>query len=182
MTFKTMLPYEFVMLLCGVALFLFALGLITVLVRKGKGFGAATMLLAVAMAMIGFPAIKNLEIDSSGIKIDKVASDAFLKNPTDVTAANNYRKSLRELDDAVAKNKGQPLPTDVVSELKTTVKALSQRPNLPPEARIAQAHAELLLGNEVQAAAIVNAAVKAKPSLVPSIHANLQTLLAAPTR
>ena len=182
MNFATMLPYELVMLLCGVALFLFALSLITYFVRKGKPFTGATMLLAVAMVMIGFPAIKNLEIDSSGIKIDKVTSDAFLKNPSDVTAANNYRKSLRDLDDAVAKNQGRPLPTDVASELRATVQTLREHPNLPPEARIAQAHAELLLGNQAQAAATVNAAVRAKPSLAPSIHPNLQTLLIAPVR
>jgi hypothetical protein len=175
-------PYETTMLVCGVVLFLFALGLVAYLVRKDRSFTGAITLLVVALVMIGFPAIQHFQISAEEISFDKETSTALRENPTDVAAANTLRGSLRKLDADVAKSKNQTLPANVVSELKSTVQTLAQHPNLPPETRIAQAHAQLLLGDAKDAATTLGAALRAKPSLEAGIDPKLMAVAQADLR
>lgn len=169
-------PTEMTLLVCGIVLFVFALGLIVYLARKERPFGAANVLLAIAIVMIGFPLITTVRLPGVDIETIQQASTDLRNHPDDATVANKYRQQLRDLDASLAGNKNQALPADVAKELKSTVQDLKSRPKISPEARIAEAHAELLLGNTKDAATSLDAALKAKPALQASIDPKLMAL------
>ncbi len=173
---EPMSTYEIAMLACGVVLFLFALALIVYLVRQNRSFTGAITLLVVALVMIGFPAIRHFQMSADEISFDTGTSDAVVRNPTDVAAADTLRGSLRQLDSDVDKSKTRTLPPKVANSLRATVQALAQHPNLPAETRVAQAHAQLLLGDAKDAATTLDAALKAKPSLKVTLDPKLMAL------
>jgi hypothetical protein len=166
----TTAPYLTAMLVCGIVLFVFALGMIVYLVRQKQSFASANVLLAIAIVMIGFPVLS--EVSFLGVDIKKSAEEVQ-KNPFDVTAANAFREKLRALDQG---GKARPLSPDEVAALQSTVRSLQQRANLPAETRVAQAHAELLLGETKAAAATLDAALKAKPSLRSTLDPRLTAI------
>jgi len=172
---------DLALMICGIALFLFALGLITFLVRKGRSFVGAAALLPVAIVMIGFSHLRDVTIGKEGIHFDEQSTTALMQDPRDPVRIANYRASLTTLEKARASNPDAPLPAAVKASLANTVSTLRSHSDLPPEARVAQAHAELLLGQRTEAVATLRAALKAKPSLNQSIHPTLRALLNSPT-
>lgn len=133
--FDGLYPYEIVLLVLGVFLFVVLVIALVLLVTRGKPFGKLVMFFAISIIMIGFPGVQSFEISASVIKIQKQTL-ALEQNPTD---------------------------TDARESLSNAVASVSDRPLSDPRAVTTIAHAQLVLGNDDAAEARINKVLKEAP-------------------
>ena len=92
--------YTTVMLVCGVILFFFVLGLLAYLVKNKRPVGWLMPLFLVAICMIGFPSVKS--INMWGAEIDLQTSLSAIKlHPGDPGLSGRVQQSLEKLNGLV---------------------------------------------------------------------------------
>ena len=165
--------YATAMLICGIALFIFSLGLIVALARKGKSYGAAISLIPIAVIMIGFPAIKSATIGKDGIQFDEKIADDFAKNPGKAEAKVNFDRELAAVENSHKTNPTKELTPETRVALQTVAQSLAGEKNLSAESRVTLARTQLLLGQAKDATANVRTIMTTHPQLItanPSLH------------
>jgi tetratricopeptide (TPR) repeat protein len=140
--FDGLFPYEVVLLVLGVLLFLVLLLVFVVLVIRGKPYGKILMSFAIPIVMVGFPGIKSFEISESVVKIEK-NTQALQQNPTD----KNVRESLAK-----------------------EVASVSARSLADPKASVTIARAQIALGDNTAAEANLKKALNAAPQLPAALE------------
>ncbi len=108
MTASQIAPYQLVMLIGGVVLFLVAVGLLLFFVVKKRSTKPALVLLLFAIVMIGFPAIKSFkglgfEMEIAVNLVQKKTTE-LEKNPDDPTIKEELRADLDKLEANVTTN------------------------------------------------------------------------------
>jgi tetratricopeptide (TPR) repeat protein len=140
--FDGLYPYEIVLLVLGVLLFLvLIIAFVVFLVRK-QPYGKLLVFFAIPIIMIGFPGVKSFEISADAIKIEKEAQ-ALEKDPTN----NAVRASLEQ-----------------------TVANVSARPITDPHASTSIARAQLALGNDSAAETRIGRVLKEAPQLPAALE------------
>jgi hypothetical protein len=137
--FDGLYPYEIVLLVLGVLLFLVLILAFVVLLTRKQPYGKLLIFFAIPIIMIGFPGVKSFEVSAGVVKIEK-DTRALEENPTD----KNLRVSLEK-----------------------TVANLSARPIADPHASTTIARAQLAPGNGTAAEARLEKALK-EASQLPS--------------
>jgi tetratricopeptide (TPR) repeat protein len=140
--FDGLYPYEIVMLVLGVLLFLVLIIAFVVLVMRGKAYSKLFAFFVIPIVMVGFPGIKSLEISESVVKIDTYTR-AIQENPTD----NNLRESLEK-----------------------EVASVSGRPLVDPHVSVTIARAQIALGDNAAADGNVKKALKEAPQLPAALE------------
>ncbi len=151
-------PYEILLEVLGVLLFLVALLALIRNVMKEKPFGSLLPFIGVAVVMIGYPSIKSIEISNDTVKIEKL-TQALQQEPTNA--------SVRQ-------------------ELQTAVQTIASRPVNSATRATTIARAQFVLGNDAAAEATVATALRLDPNATGAVSlqkniqaiANLQNLLA----
>lgn len=168
--------YETTMLICGIVLFLFGLGLIAFLVRAGKSFVGVTALIAIAIVMIGFPLIKSAKIGPGGIEFDAKAANDFAKNPGEPAAKAAYEHELAVLEKSHVTDPAQELTPQTRTSLQAVAQRLSVDHDLSPESRVTLARTQLLLGQTEDATTNVRTVMTTHPQLITA-NSNLPKLV-----
>jgi len=140
--FDGLYPYEIIMLVLGVLLFLVLILAFVVLLTRGKSYGKLLLFFAIPIIMIGFPSIKSFEISTDSIKLVKDTM-ALEKDPTN----NNLRASLEQ-----------------------TVAKVAARPIADPSVSTTIARAQLALGNDNAAEERIDKALKETPQLPAALE------------
>lgn len=140
--FDGLYPYEIVMLVLGVLLFLVLILAFVVLVMRGKPYGKLFAFFAIPVLMVGFPGVKSFEFSESVIKVEKYTR-ALQVNPTD--------KNLRE-------------------SLAKEVASVSARPLVDPHVSVTIARAQIALGDNAAADGNVKKALKEAPQLPAALE------------
>ncbi len=140
--FDGLYPYEIVLLVLGVLLFLVLILAFVLLIMRGKPYGKILMSFAIPILMVGFPGVKSFEISESAIKIEKY-TEALQENPTD--------KNLRE-------------------SLEKEVAGVSARPFADPHASVTIARAQIALGDNTAAEAKIEKVLKEAPQLPAALE------------
>ena len=139
--FDGLYPYEIVLLVLGVLLFLVLILAFVLLLMRGKPYGKILMSFAIPILMVGFPGVKSFEISESAVKIEKYTR-ALQENPTD----NNLRESLAK-----------------------EVRSVSARPLADPHVSVTIARAQLALGDNTAAETNINKALEKAPQLPAAV-------------
>lgn len=121
--FDGLYPYEVVLLVLGVLLFLVLVLAFAVAVIRGKPYGKLFPFFILPILMIGFPGVKSIEISKSVVKIEKDTQE-LQQRPTD----SKLRASLTK-----------------------EVATLSARPVTDPQASVSIARAQFALGDTMAA-------------------------------
>lgn len=121
--FDGLYPYEIVLLVLGVLLFLVLILAFTLVVIRGKPYGKFFPFFVLPILMIGFPGVKTFEISESMVKIEKY-TQALQQSPTDVKLRASLTKEVANL---------------------------SARPLTDPQASISIARAQFALGDTTAA-------------------------------
>jgi hypothetical protein len=171
---------QLAMLISGIVLFVFAVGLVAYLAKHKRSFTSTFVLFPVAIIMIGFSSIKSAEV--LGIKFDEKTAADYVNNPTNAEAIASYNQKLNELENAITANPGKSLPPEVHSNLMYAADALSRRANLTPASRLALSRTQLILGQTNAAAINASSAVAANTNLLHTIDPHLKMLIRPVTR
>lgn len=160
-----------ILLVCGVALFLFSLGLIIHLVRKGKSFLGASALIPFALLMIAFPHFKSAKIG----EFEFIAQD-FTQNPKDPSKKAAFDRQLSSVEQAQLANPTKTLAPETRAVLQSVEKSLAGDKNLSVESRATLARTQLLLGQTKDATTNARTVMTTHPQLVTA-NPNLRMLV-----
>ena len=152
------------LLVCGIALFLFAVGLIAHLVRKGKSFIGATALIPFAVVMIAFSHVKSGKI--GGFEFNTQSAADFAKNPLDPSRRAAFDQQLSSVEKSQQANPTEKLTPEINEALQKVALQLASESTLSPEARVTLARTQLLLGQTTKAAANVHTVMATHPQLI----------------
>jgi hypothetical protein len=170
---KTMDPSQVVMLICGLTLFLLAVGLLIHASKNAKPIKGIVALLPIAIVMIGFSSISKVVM--YGVEIDEKPSEDFNASPNQNVSP--YNASLAKLEQAKEQNPVFQLSGAERTGLEKTLSVLNEHKDLTPQVQVTKARIELLLGQQTQATSTLAGAVKAQPTLKKYMTPKLQALL-----
>ncbi len=162
---------------CGVLLFIFALGLMIYQTSKGKSIKSALVLLPMAMLMIGFSYIKSAEV--LGVKFEEKTVADYAANPNDATARTNYLQVINQLEADREAHPNVALTPQVRTNLAQAVASLNRKANLSAESRLALSRTELLLGDTNAARISLHTAIAENTNVLKTINPRLKFLLPA---
>jgi tetratricopeptide (TPR) repeat protein len=137
-----LLPYEVVLLILGVMLFLVLLVLLVAQVVRGKSYVGLLAFFSIPIAMIAYPSVQKVQFQGGVVTIDK-ATDQLQAAPTDPAARSN---------------------------LTNRVKSLANRPTADPAALASIARAQFALGQHAAADATLRKALQAAPALPQALE------------
>ena len=163
--------------ICGVVLFIFALGLMIYQTSKGKSIKSALVLLPMAMLMIGFSYIKSAEV--LGVKFEEKTVSDYAANPNDGTARTNYLAVITQLEADHEAHPNKALTPQVRTNLTQAVASLNRKANLSAESRMALSRTELLLGDTNAARLNLHAAITENTNVLKTLNPRLKFLLPA---
>jgi tetratricopeptide (TPR) repeat protein len=181
--FNGLYSYEIVLLVLGALLFVVALILLIYQVTHAKPFAGMVLFFAVAIAMIGYPSIQEIQFSGTVVTITKY-TEALQTNPTDSKTRDLLQQSVSKIADRAATGQVniQGLTTlataqyaldDEPAATATLQKALQVNPAEP---------SALALKNKIDAVQNLNgltARVKADPSNQPAAAALAESLQSA---
>ncbi|MBN1570771.1 MAG: tetratricopeptide repeat protein [Acidobacteria bacterium] len=133
--FDGLYPYEIIMLLLGVLLFLVLLCVFVALVIRKQPYVKLFIFFALPIVMIGFPGIKSIEISESMVKIER-----------DI---ENLKRDPMNIDSRVSLNEN--------------LAKVSARPISDPDLSATIARAQIAIGNETAAEARVARILREAP-------------------
>jgi len=134
-------PYEVVLLILGVLLFLVLLVVFVIQIVRGKSPAALLPFFVVTIAMIGFPGIKEIQWQK-GVLTIKTATTQLQADPTNATLRSN---------------------------LANQVKGLADRPTSDPTALTSIARAQFALGENDDAKTNLGKALRISPALPEAV-------------
>jgi tetratricopeptide (TPR) repeat protein len=134
-------PYEVVLLILGVLLFLVLLAVLVIQIVRGKPYAALLPFFVVTIAMIGFPGIQEIQWQKGVITI-KTATTQLQADPTNATLRSN---------------------------LANRVKSLADRPTSNPSALTSIARAQFALGKNDDAKTNLSKALRISPALLAAV-------------
>jgi hypothetical protein len=134
-----MRPDQIAMLVCGVLLFLAALGCLV----AGRSAKLVTSLFLFAILMIGFPSIKSFKVMGAEFELNRSLA-AVEKDPTDVAARNKLATQVAQLSkqtNLTAETRVTLAKAQFVlgqdKEAATNLRsALKEKPNLPVDPKL----------------------------------------------
>lgn len=100
--FDGLLGYERLMLICGFVLFVFALAAITVMIVQRRDFKAATLLIVIAIVLMGFPGIQAVKFNQGMVELDRIRSQPDV--PADPAKKAQDREFLSQLQQRADNN------------------------------------------------------------------------------
>jgi hypothetical protein len=102
-----MAPDQIVMLVCGILLFVAALGYLVFRMVRGRSFKGAFVLFVLAIALIGFPRIKSFEILGAKFELNQSLA-AVENNPNDPSARARVEQAVNALEARVTPSNASP--------------------------------------------------------------------------
>ena len=135
--FDGLYPFEIVLLLLGVLLFLVSLVAFLRLVMRGGSLGSLPLYFLISVAMIGYPSIRSIQYGNGVLTIEKT-TDQLKRDPSNA--------GLRQ-------------------RLETEVAHLATRPSAKAETQLTFARAYTALGQEAAADQRLTKALKINPNL-----------------
>jgi tetratricopeptide (TPR) repeat protein len=102
--FNGLYTYEIVLLVCGALLFVVLLFLLIYQVTHAKSFAGLLLFFGIAIAMIGYPSIQEIQFSASAVTITKY-TEALQANPSDAKAREVLQQTVSKFADRAAAGK-----------------------------------------------------------------------------
>jgi hypothetical protein len=130
--FEGLFPFEIVLLVLGVVLFLVLLALLVFSVISKQNIKVYALLLPIPIVMIGWPGIQKIKIDRDGIEIDRLVSE--LRNePNNKIALQQLTQKLQQTE-LLARERQGVLGPKLQATVREAQVAITRRPAPEPEA------------------------------------------------
>src|SRR5215217_111528 len=101
--FDGLYPYEIVMLLCGVLLFLVLVGGLIVYFVRGKALTGLLIAFAIPIVMMGFPGISSMSYNNARLDLKRQIAKVQ-EDPKDPAAREELEKTTAKIEEREASN------------------------------------------------------------------------------